>query len=166
MVIFVTIKLNSMLHLGLLLLVALLWGATNPFLNKGSVGVEAVKGSGLRKKIGEIVFLATKWSVSRLDRRVLSWYNKDFITVHRPVSLESNGKCPIFRHLADLWVVPRCSRNQCPGLCYNCRRILFNGRTNTYLEVACRDPDDRFGNHRLYAGEGEDRSVKFEVFPF
>lgn len=53
----------SMLPLGLLVIVAVLWGGTNPFINRGSVGVEHVKGTGLQKKISEIIFLATRWSV-------------------------------------------------------------------------------------------------------
>lgn len=44
--------------------VALLWGATNPFLAKGSIGVEKVKGTGLQRKVAELAYLATKWSVS------------------------------------------------------------------------------------------------------
>lgn len=74
-------SLNSMIHLGnytstslylvtnpsptgLLVAVALLWGATNPYLKKGSAGVENVKAvNPIQQKIAEIVFLATRFSV-------------------------------------------------------------------------------------------------------
>lgn len=48
----------------ILILVAILWGATNPFIRKGSSGVEKIHArNALQKKIAEIAFLATRWSV-------------------------------------------------------------------------------------------------------
>jgi len=46
----------------LLVAVAFLWGATNPFIRRGSVGVEDIKAtSSINQFIAEIVFLITRW---------------------------------------------------------------------------------------------------------
>lgn len=46
----------------MLVAVAFLWGATNPFIRRGSVGVEDIKAtSSINQFIAEIVFLITRW---------------------------------------------------------------------------------------------------------
>ncbi|XP_037031515.1 transmembrane protein 234 homolog [Bradysia coprophila] len=46
----------------LLVAVAFLWGATNPFIRRGSLGVEDVKGATVIKQfLAEIYFLITRW---------------------------------------------------------------------------------------------------------
>ncbi|CAG8775919.1 4136_t:CDS:2, partial [Acaulospora morrowiae] len=41
---------------------ALCWGFTNPFIKKGSVGLENIKHeSWIKQILGEIWFLATRW---------------------------------------------------------------------------------------------------------
>lgn len=51
----------------LLVAVAFLWGATNPFIRRGSVGVENVKGGTVIKQfLAEIYFLVTRRQASVL----------------------------------------------------------------------------------------------------
>uniref|UniRef100_A0A336M9K1 CSON012375 protein n=1 Tax=Culicoides sonorensis TaxID=179676 RepID=A0A336M9K1_CULSO len=46
----------------LLVAVAILWGATNPFIRKGSVGIENIKcDSKIQQTIQEFIFLLTRW---------------------------------------------------------------------------------------------------------
>lgn len=46
--------------LGQLVLVAILWGATNPFIKRGSKGIENVKGNSLTKQfLLELKYLVT-----------------------------------------------------------------------------------------------------------
>uniref|UniRef100_A0A336KR09 CSON012802 protein n=1 Tax=Culicoides sonorensis TaxID=179676 RepID=A0A336KR09_CULSO len=46
----------------LLVAVAILWGATNPFIRKGSVGIENIKcDSKIQQTIQEFSFLLTRW---------------------------------------------------------------------------------------------------------
>lgn len=48
----------------LLVGVSLLWGVTNPLMKKGSVGIEAVKGSNfIFQFFGEVRFLMFNWKV-------------------------------------------------------------------------------------------------------
>lgn len=47
-----------------LITVAILWGATNPFIRKGSVGIDQIKcDSKIQQTIQEIIFLLTRWQV-------------------------------------------------------------------------------------------------------
>lgn len=49
----------------LLIAVAFLWGATNPFIRRGSIGVEDVKATtAIRQFLAELVFLITRWQAS------------------------------------------------------------------------------------------------------
>lgn len=52
-----------MAHVGLLVVVALLWGTTNPLMKKGGRGIEQTRaGNRLSQLFMEIKFLAFKWS--------------------------------------------------------------------------------------------------------
>ena len=47
-----------------LILSGFLWGVTNPFLKRGTAGVEEVQEKHfLKQRISEILFLITKWEV-------------------------------------------------------------------------------------------------------
>lgn len=49
----------------LLVAVAFLWGATNPLIRRGSVGVEDIKeATVIRQFFGELFFLITRWQAS------------------------------------------------------------------------------------------------------
>lgn len=51
----------------LLVAVAFLWGATNPLIRRGSVGVEDVKRATVIKQfLAEVYFLITRWQASIL----------------------------------------------------------------------------------------------------
>lgn len=79
--------------------VAILWGATNPFLTKGSAGVEKLRGSGIQKKISEVVFLATKWKASLLFECNFKYFFHTMLlllTVRYPVYFKSIGQCAVF----------------------------------------------------------------------
>ena len=48
----------------LLVMVAILWGATNPFLKKGSRGVESVQhNSRIKQTFYEVLYLVKNWKV-------------------------------------------------------------------------------------------------------
>lgn len=48
----------------ILVCVAFLWGATNPFIRKGSVGICEIKcDSKIKRAFHEIKFLFTRWQV-------------------------------------------------------------------------------------------------------
>jgi len=48
-----------------LVMVALLWGATNPFLKRGGEGIEKIKKDGvIQQFLAEVVFLVFNWKVS------------------------------------------------------------------------------------------------------
>lgn len=48
-----------------LVMVAILWGATNPFLKRGGEGIEKIKKDGvIQQFLAEIFFLIFNWKVS------------------------------------------------------------------------------------------------------
>ena len=48
-----------------LVMVALLWGATNPFLKRGGEGIEKIKKDGvIQQFLAEVIFLVFNWKVS------------------------------------------------------------------------------------------------------
>ena len=51
-----------------LVAVALLWGATNPFLKRGGEGIEKIKKDGMiRQFLSEVFFLGSNWKVCFLS---------------------------------------------------------------------------------------------------
>lgn len=53
---------ESVQHASWLVTVALLWGATNPFLKRGSAGIERIRQpTRLKQTLAEVQFLALNW---------------------------------------------------------------------------------------------------------
>lgn len=54
-----------------LITVAILWGATNPFIRKGSVGIEKIKcDSKVQQTLKEFIFLLTRWQVKIISKQM------------------------------------------------------------------------------------------------
>ncbi|KAK3092023.1 hypothetical protein FSP39_024503 [Pinctada imbricata] len=53
---------NNLESAGWFILVAVMWGGTNPFIKKGSRGIEAIKEDGkFRQTLSELIFLFSNW---------------------------------------------------------------------------------------------------------
>lgn len=69
---------------GWFIIVAAMWGATNPFIKKGSSGIENVKEDGkVRQFLMELKFLISNWKVNvkaffkgLCSLSIISWKNE------------------------------------------------------------------------------------------
>ena len=122
-----------------ILLVAIMWGATNPFIKRGSIGYNELKAD---SKLGqlwlEVRFLITRWQVSRIidSFHFLNWisYFKMHFTVPASIGDQSVGEYRVRINPATDGTVANRSNGELVNVRFHCHHRSTAGRTTIGLE--------------------------------